>query len=182
VQEVGAAAMARGIALARWMRYEVARVYACLGVGAPSDADARQCAELPEQFGWREVAEVWGVEKRAAHDTINRLREKGLADRVGHGQYRRCTAAPLHYLHFRPSGAPVVQIVQECAGASGGDGAPSLALPPLLTPGLPVSTPRGAGIVKSGPENDRVSVEVEGLTVQFRIGDVEPRLPQMLQG
>jgi hypothetical protein len=133
---VSADAVRRAVRLARWFRHEAARIYEHFGLAGdePTDRDARLVSDLPEPFGWREVAAAWGVERRAAFDVLARLVERGLAEQSGHGEYHRADSAGataplhhLHFLHFAPEGgasdSPLVQKVQEVHSASE-EGAP----------------------------------------------------------
>src|SRR5690606_15647659 len=87
---VSADAMARAVHLARWFRYETARLYQRYGIEEQAlDRDERLAAELPESFGWQDVAEAWGVKKAGAYKVIERLKEKGRAEDAGHGSFRR---------------------------------------------------------------------------------------------
>lgn len=88
---VSAYSMGQAVRLARWFRYETARLYQRYGIEEQTlDRDERLAAELPEAFGWRDVAELWGVKKAGAYKVIERLQEKGLAEDAGHGSFRRC--------------------------------------------------------------------------------------------
>lgn len=92
---ISADAMRRGVHLARWFRYETARLYRKYGVEKHGvDRDVRLAAELPETFGWEVVADIWQVEKANTYKTIlPQLIEKGLIEKASHGEYRRLTTA-----------------------------------------------------------------------------------------
>jgi hypothetical protein len=126
-------AMRRAVTLAMWFRYETARVYETLRLTSapPQDRDSRLAEQLPETFGWSDVASRWGVQKRAAYNVIKRLTERGLVEDAGHGSFRKlnseCTIHSLHSEHFRglldASSATAVQEVHGLQRAFGGDGA-----------------------------------------------------------
>ena len=83
--------MRRGVLLARWFRYETARLYQKYGIEESAvDRDALLARELPETFAWQDVSRVWGIKRSGAFKAIGRLIEKGLAADDGQGSYSRC--------------------------------------------------------------------------------------------
>jgi len=109
--EVSGEMMKRGILLAKWFRYEIARIYDVLGFEEKSlSRDEKLTAELPESFTWRNVVKLWGVQRRASFDIIRRLVEKGLIEEVARGSYRKtalCTSCTICTLDtFSSDGAP----------------------------------------------------------------------------
>lgn len=82
-------AMRRAVRLAEWFQGETARIYYTLGfdVQPCGSLDERRLAELPDEFGWREIAEVASVGQRAAFKILARLSDQGLVRKVGHGRY-----------------------------------------------------------------------------------------------
>jgi len=99
--EVRESTMESAVTLAEWFRYEAARIHQRYQFEEQSKSrDERLSAELPDPFGWQEVADVWGVKRRAAFNILDRLEEKGLAEKTRHGEYRKCMVHYLHSLHF----------------------------------------------------------------------------------
>ena len=103
--EVSEGAMQKGVRLAEWLRYEAARIYQKEAFEKQAKSrDERLAAGLPEEFGWSDVADLWGVSRRGAYKVINRLTGNGLAEDAGHGQYRRCPRdshrGTVHFVHF----------------------------------------------------------------------------------
>lgn len=93
--EVSAEAVERAVVVARWLRYEQARVYRLHGFDRLAlDADERKALELPDEFGWGDVADVWEVSRSGAFKVIGRLLEKRCAEDAGHGKYRRVARLP----------------------------------------------------------------------------------------
>lgn len=87
-------AMRRGIHLARWFRYETARLYQKYGFEQLAiNRDAQLAARLPATFTWSEVAALWDVKRSGAYKVIERLFKKKLAEDAGHGRYRRLEPA-----------------------------------------------------------------------------------------
>jgi hypothetical protein len=89
-EAVEAHAMERGVHLAKWFRYEAARVYQRHDFAARAvSAEARNLARLPDPFAWGDVASAWGVGRRRAHDIRKDLYERGkVEDADGKGKYR----------------------------------------------------------------------------------------------
>ena len=56
--------------------------------GRPPRNDVLLMADLPDPFSWRDVAEIWGVNRREAFDRLNKIVEKNLAYAAGSGSYR----------------------------------------------------------------------------------------------
>lgn len=119
----------RAVHVARWLRYEQARIYLAHGFeDLASDRDERLASTLPDEFQWSDVAEAWDVKKAGAYKIIDRLTERGLVEDAGHGRFSRLAPAcargsavvnpPPAYVPLRPD--------------SNGDGVASE--PPVLSP------------------------------------------------
>ncbi|HEX9950439.1 MAG TPA: DUF3987 domain-containing protein [Rubricoccaceae bacterium] len=145
---VTADAVERAVVVASWLRYEQARVYRLHGFDRLAlDADARKALELPEAFGWQEVADAWSVGKSGAYVVLARLVEKQIAESAAHGSFRRLDSGRLDFVDYGITFDPLVHKVHRSTVQSGalasplegstGDGAKTA--PPVLAPpsGIP---------------------------------------------
>jgi len=102
--EVTLPAMERGIHLAKWLRHEVARVYQLHGFDERGvSRDVQLVRKLDEEFGWKDVSDLWEVKKRGSYNVIGRLEEMGLIEDAGHGKWKNLThvhECTLHFVHF----------------------------------------------------------------------------------
>lgn len=134
--EVSAEAVERAVVVARWLRYEQARVYRLHGFDRLAlDADERKALALPETFAWQDVAEVWSVGKSGAYVVLGRLIEKRVAEDAGHGKYRRADGGRVDSVDYGLTFDPKVHNVQRSTDHSG-DGT-ALGDPAVPTPPFP---------------------------------------------
>ena len=107
-ERVTEASVERGVTVAEWFRYELARIYLRDEFESCTlSKDEKLVRELPEEFGWQEVSEVWGVKRRAAFKTLKRLQDQNLISEVHHGTYsaRDVHRALVHFVHYGGDGA-----------------------------------------------------------------------------
>lgn len=173
---VSADAVERAVVVASWLRYEQARVYRLHGFDRLAlDTDARKALELPGTFGWKDVADAWGVGKSGAYGVLARLTEKQIAEDAGHGHFRRMDSGRLDFVDYGISFDPLVHKVHRSTVESGtpttGDGLSS-APPVLLLAGDRELTPAGEGTVSAPPEGGSVSVDVDGEPFSFPVSSI----------
>jgi hypothetical protein len=91
-KEISKNAMLRGTLLAEWFRHESARLHDAYNFRDNTLTRDERCAQdLPDVFNWRDVKDVWGIQKRGAMKAANRLVEKGLATNQGKGKGYKLT-------------------------------------------------------------------------------------------
>jgi len=90
--------------------------------GRPSDAVL--VSELPDVFGWREVAQVWSLGRAGAFGRLDKLLEEHLIRGAGHGRYspivpKSKVQSPESSPYGRKSPKSRVQSPESKAGATG---------------------------------------------------------------
>ena len=83
--------MHNALRLARWFRYETARVYQVLKIEQRSlSDDERLVLRLPDVFTWEDIAALKGVQRSQAYEIQKRLVAQGLArDHTQWGKYEK---------------------------------------------------------------------------------------------